>query len=366
MKLALLYTDVFAPGGYPRDVRWLAGALSRAGVDVTIFGHLDSPSETDGLHEAINIRSWRSLPLCSKQFDLIHVLGLFSMLHPLLAIACELRGVPLIISPFAQLLPLHMAVKRRKKKLFISIAWMPWIGRNSTFHVFSQLEADSVRKWLPHARVFEGTLGIFPAGNLYDMPDQSRDRAGPRNLLFFGRNDIRQKGLDILLEGYASAVKILGNRANSSVKLTIAGQPWNGSAAFLAGTLRRLGIEHVVTIVGEVDELTKTCLLTQADYLIFLSRWDGPPRPIREAVAMGTPVVVTPESNMGGLVEKFGAGVQVGLNAEEVAQALLRTVLDSSLLERCRKGVEQLRAHLAWDRVATDYVKGYVEAVCVR
>ena len=366
MKLALLYTDVLARGGYPRDVRWLAGALSRAGVDVTIFGHLDFSSGTDGLHEAISIRSWRSLPLYSKQFDLIHIFGLFSMIHPLLAIACELKGVPLIISPFAQLLPLHMAVKRRKKKLFISTAWKPWIRRHSTFHVFSQLEADSVRKWLPDARVFEGTLGIFPAGNLCDVLDKSRDREYLRSLLFFGRNDIRQKGLDVLLEGYANAVKRLGNRANSSVKLTIAGQPWNGSAAFLADSLRRLGIEHAVTVIGEVDELNKTGLLMQADYLIFLSRWDGPPRPIREAVAIGTPVVVTPESNMGELVEKFGAGLQVGLNAEQVAQALLRTILDSGLLERCRKGVEQLKAHLAWDRVAKDYIKGYVEALCLR
>jgi glycosyltransferase involved in cell wall biosynthesis len=366
MKLALLYTDVFERGGYPRDVRWLAGALSRAGIDVTIFGQPGFPGGTDGLHEAISIRSWQSLPLYSKQFDLIHIFGLFSMLHPLLAIACELRGVPLIISPFAQLLPLHMAVNRRKKELFISTAWIPWVGGNTTFHVFSQLEADSVRKWLPNSRVFEGTLGIFPAANLSVEPHESPNRECLRNLLFFGRNDVRQKGLDVLLEGYANALKMLGSRANSSVKLTIAGQPWNGSATFLADSLRRLGIEHGVNIVGEVDDLTKTCLLTQADYLIFLSRWDGPPRPIREAVAMGTPVVVTPESNMGELVEQFGAGLQVGLSAEEVAQGLLCTVLDGSLLERCRKGVEQLKAHLAWDRVAKDYIKGYVEAVCLR
>lgn len=366
MRLALLYTDVFARGGYPRDVRWLAGALSRAGVDVTVFGQLDVPGGTDGLHEAVSIRSWRSLPLYSKQFDLIHIFGLFSMTHPLAAVACELRGMPLVISPFAQLLPLHMAVKRRKKKFFISAAWMSWIGRDSTFHVFSQLEADSVRKWLPDARVFEGTLGIFPAGDLCGAPDQLPDREFPRSLLFFGRNDVHQKGLDVLLEGYAKVVKTLGNRANSSVKLTIAGQAWRGSAAFLADSLRRLGIEHDVTIVGEVDELTKADLLTHADYLVFLSRWDGPPRPIREAVALGTPVVVTPESNMGELVERFAAGLQVALDIEKVAQALLRTVLDSSLLERCRKGVEQLKPHLAWDRVAEDYIKGYAEALCPR
>jgi glycosyltransferase involved in cell wall biosynthesis len=257
-----------------------------------------------------------------------------------------------------------MAVKRRKKELFLKVAWMPWIGRVSAFHVFSQLEADSVRKRVPDARLFEGTLGIFNSPNGYGVPGRSRDRQGTRRFLFFGRNDVYQKGLDVLLEGYSRAIRLLGNRAAASVNLTIAGQPWNGSNPYLTGCLHRLGIQDAVTILGEVDEPTKSRLLAEADYLLFLSRWDGPPRPIREAIAGGTPVIVTPETNMGELVDKFGAGLQVGLNVAEVAQGLSRAALDSSLLDCCRCGVEQLRKHLAWDRVAEDYVKGYEEALC--
>jgi glycosyltransferase involved in cell wall biosynthesis len=364
MKLALLYTDAFASGGYPRDARWLAGSLSRAGVEVTVFGRLDSPLKTDGLEETIDCRSWKSLALNSRRFDLVHVFGLFSLTHPLGALACASVGVPLVISPVAHLLPLHMAVKRRKKEVFLKVAWMPWIGRASAFHVFSQLEADSVRKRVPDARLFEATLGIFPCANGCDMPDRSRDRERTRHFLFFGRNDVYQKGLDVLLEGYAKAIGLLGIRPKVSVKLTIAGLPWNNSRPYLTGCLRRLGIQDVVTILGEVDEPTKSRLLVEADCLLFLSRWDGPPRPIREAIAAGTPVIVTPETNMGELVEKFGAGLQVGLNAEQVSHGLLRAVLEGDLLENCQRGVQNLKRHLAWDRVAEDYVKGYEEALC--
>jgi hypothetical protein len=67
---------------------------------------------------------------------------------------------------------------------------------------------------------------------------------------------------------------------------------------------------------------------------------------------------------MGDLVETFGAGLQIGLEPQQVAEGLLRTVLDKNLLERNRLGVEQLRRHLAWDRVSEDYVKGYEHVLC--
>jgi glycosyltransferase involved in cell wall biosynthesis len=363
MKLALLFADALMSGGYPRDARWLAGALSRAGVDVSVFAGLGQNRKTDGLQEAIRLHHWRSLPVASKRFDLVHVFGLFSLTHPLVARTCASRGVPLVVSTLSHLLPLHMAIKRRKKELFLRTAWMPWIKRVNAFHVFSGLEAESVRMWVPNARLFEATLGIFPAAG-QNLPRPASARGSARHFLFFGRNDTYQKGLDILVQSYASTVRSLGSDAAATVKLTIAGQPWGGSTRFLGDYLHRLHIQDSVTILGEVDDETKSRLLSEADYLIFLSRWDGPPRPIREAIAAGTPVIVTPESNMAGLVELFGAGLQVGLNVDEVAQGLSRAVLDSSLLDCCRRGVEQLKKHLDWDRVVEDYVKGYEEALC--
>jgi hypothetical protein len=196
MKLALLYEHAFLDGGYPRDVRWLAGALSRAGVKVSIFGRVTASPKTDGLDTAIDLSSWQSLPLHLKRFDLVHIFGLFSMNHPLLAGACATRGMPLVISPLSHLLPLPMQMKRRKKALFLKMAWGPWI-RRMTFHVFSRVEAKSVLNWVPDARLFEASMGIFPAAD-QSIPHPSSPESGnqPRSFLFFGRNDIYQKGLD--------------------------------------------------------------------------------------------------------------------------------------------------------------------------
>ena len=141
--------------------------------------------------------------------------------------------------------------------------------------------------------------------------------------------------------------------------MRIVGQPWGGSTPYLRKTIRQLGIEELVEIIGPVDEASKWRILSQADYLVFLSRFDGPPRPIREAIVAGLPVLVSPESNMGNLVEQFEAGLQVPLEVNAIANAIARTADDEDLLARSRVGAAALRAHLDWARVAQDYISGY-------
>ena len=75
-------------------------------------------------------------------------------------------------------------------------------------------------------------------------------------------------------------------------------------------------------------------------------------------------MIVTPESNFGQLSRNLGAGLQVRLEAEEVAQGLVRAILGVNYLDRCRRGVEQLRRHRAWERVAEDYIMACEEPLC--
>jgi glycosyltransferase involved in cell wall biosynthesis len=362
MRLGIIFSDIFEGGGYPRDVRWLTGALKRSGVDVSILGPKCRLNLTDGLDATVPVNDSNTLPGAFKNFDLVHVFGLFVVTHPIAAMVCSLKGTPLVVSPMAHLLPLHLALKRRKKELYLKLAWLPLMRHVRTFHVFSQVEADSVRDWIPDANVFEASLGIYPVPVEFvsqrSQPDKS-DVRRVRRFLFFGRNDVYQKGLDILLEGFARALNSLDRQARSSMELIIAGQPWTDSATYLKNSLRRLQINDGVKLFGPADEKAKWRLLAEADYLVFLSRWDGPPRPIREAIAVGTPVIVTRETNMGELVDKFDAGLQVAPTVEAVAEALLRTAKDSNLLAKYRQGVQQLRRHLAWQRVAEDYLEGY-------
>ncbi len=99
----------------------------------------------------------------------------------------------------------------------------------------------------------------------------------------------RQKGFDRLVELFA------GLPADS--RLTIYGE--GGEQAALAAAIARLGLQQRVTLAGFTADLPAA--LAGADACVISSRWEGLPNVALEALAVGTPVVASPES--GGIAE---------------------------------------------------------------
>jgi glycosyltransferase involved in cell wall biosynthesis len=182
--------------------------------------------------------------------------------------------------------------------------------------------------------------------------------------VFFGRNDVYQKGIDILLE----AVRVAESRsasADASIQLVIAGRPCLKSDQFIRARIQRLARREAVSVLGALDARSAYELLGSARALVFLSRFDGPPRPIREAISLGVPVIVSRETNMGEIVEAYDAGAVVPLDADAVAAALLEVWRDPQKSEWWRANVPKLKAALSWDRVVGPYLSGYREVVNV-
>lgn len=351
MKVALVYRDALRHGGYPRDVRWLAGALAARGVSVTVVAQ--PGQEYDGLGEGVRI-----LPFgrdASDRWDVAHhAFGLF--IPGQFAVSSSLRARTLVVSPGAHAMPLHLRRRWWKKLPYLIGIRSRLRTRQWACHVFSTAELAWARRALGARVWFTAPLGIFPPD------DGTRDRGGadvPQEpfVLFMGRNDVRHKGIDLLVSGFA-----LARQEGLSARLVIAGQPWMGSVERIQWLIRGSGVTDRVTVLGQVSEDTKWMLLHRARVLAFLSRWDGPPRPVREALSVGTPVVVSWETNLGDLVRREGAGEVVALDPAQVAAALIAAQNDAAL-GAWREGARRLARRLSWSRVAEDYIQGYLQAL---
>ena len=344
MNVALLYMDALHDGGYPRDIRWLAGALARQGLSVSLVAN--PGTHEDGL-DSVTLADPEDFASLARGADVVHIWmlfvpGQFSVWRTIGS------NVPLVVSPAAQLLPAHLK-KRWWKKIPYLLGMQPTLLRHRPVaHLFSEAERPAAPRWLHTSRYFEASLGVFPASVEPVPVIDSHDY-----LLFFGRNDVYQKGIDILLRAYADA-----SRAGLDIPLIIAGRPHGDSASVLQALIADLGIDRRVQVLGEVPEESKNQLIQRARCLAFLSRWDGPPRPIRDAIALGTPVIVSRETTLGGLVDTAGAGRQVNLDVHNVAAALLETQDDATIM-LWSNGVHALLGDLTWDRVAERYVSGY-------
>jgi glycosyltransferase involved in cell wall biosynthesis len=352
MRVALLYRDALGNGGYPRDVRWLATALAASGAEVLLLsrGFREEVGSVEGLGPDVAV-----LPMGAARelaMDVMHVFGVFIFDH--LKWIRVLSDKPLVISGMGHLMAHHLARKAWRKRVALAVS-RPVLRRVRWWHAFSQVEEMAIRKIFGETvNVFHAGLGVFPAtGGQGSTPEPARREERVR-LLFFGRNDVFHKGIDILVRGVAMAV-----RQGAPVVLTIAGRPWGGSEGFLRRMICELGIEQQVRLVGPVSEPQRDAFFRNHDYLVFLSRWDGPPRPIREAIARGLPVIVSPETNMAEDVLRCGAGLVADLDPAEVARAIGEAAQLGWAWARHRKGAERLREELSWDNVARRYLDGY-------
>ncbi len=351
MKIGLVYQDCLGGGGYPRDVRWLASALSACGLEVTIFTR--EGLATEGLDSNVRIELLGKVG--QKGVDIYHFFGIF--LPQQLMFIRKVLDRAVVVSPMGHLMPYYLTRKSLRKTAYLQVI-KPLLRQVRWFHSFAPPETESIRRYLgKDVRVFEGSLGVFPVPDGISKHSPPKETSG-LNLLFFGRNDVYQKGIDVLLEGFAIA-----RQEGGSATLTIAGRPFGESERYIRVFIEEYGLGGGVRYVGAVDEEEKYRLLAEADYLVFLSRWDGPPRPIREAIAVGTPVIVSPETNMGAMVDEYQAGLNVPLNPKSIAEAIARVSGSSELRERHREGAARLRERLKWKRVAQDYIEGYKQVL---
>lgn len=352
MNIALVYRDALSAGGYPRDVRWLAGALSRHCSNVWLL--TGEGTYLDGLGDSQLVPKARCHEIAGR-VDVAHTFGLF--LPRQLLLQRRLHARANVVSPLGHLMCAHMKSKAWKKRPYIAGIRAYLLRNQPTVHVFSAAERSGLRRHLGDLPTFEASLGIFPAGRAAAPMGSAAAFAQGDYLLFFGRNDIYQKGIDRLIEAYAAAVQ-----RGIRLQLLIAGAEFGRSAAFVQGLIKRAGLQDRVTVLGEVAEAEKWALIQGARALVYLSRWDGPPRPIREALSVGTPVIVSRGTNLDDLVNRSGAGVGVGMSREAATAAMLQAD-DERIVTRWRCMVPDVVEALEWNRVVDSYLDGYCSAL---
>ncbi|MCP4166099.1 MAG: glycosyltransferase family 4 protein [Chloroflexi bacterium] len=165
----------------------------------------------------------------------------------------------------------------------------------------------------PHARVDDGTE-LERVRRAYDLPE--------RYLLYLGGFDPR-KNIPLLLRAYAVA---RAERADLP-PLLIAGklpEPDDTWSSNPQTTLAELDLAQSVRLLGFVPDVDKPALYTLADLFLFPSRYEGFGLPPLEAMACGTPALVSDSSS---LPEIVGDTLKpVPANDE---QAFARGILDA-------------------------------------
>ena len=185
---------------------------------------------------------------------------------------------------------------------------------------------------------------------------RSRYRLPDHFVLYVGTIEPR-KNLTRLLEAFA----MLQRDGYASHGLVLAGcQGWAGTS--VQNTIERLRLQGAVRLLGYVSIDDLVALYNLAGALVFPSLYEGFGLPIVEAMACGTPVVMSPN---GSLEEIAGGAAELvdPTAAESIALGLRRVLGDSARRAELRDlGLARAR-QFSWQRAAVETHEVYANVL---
>lgn len=378
-------TPYFAPafnyGGPPRSILGLCQAQLRAGIHVDVFtttanGDTDLPAcfDKEIEYEGVGVRYFpRAFPRqmfapvgfgevvqsVISRYDLLHVHGLWNLPAWLAAQPARRGGLPYVISPRGMLEPGSLAHKSWKKRVAYLLAERRNLAKASLLHATSEAEGETLAAYGFRPRVVVLPNGVdFSEARTHSF-GQYRRRLGldesARVLVFLGRiHPIKR--LDLVAAAFE---KIRASVRNAH--LIIAGPDEAGHRAAIEPLFASAC--DAVHWVGEVAKEDKWALLRDADALVMCSDSESFGLSIVEAMAAGTPVVVT-RTCPWHEVERAGAGFWVAQEPTAIADAvthLFQHPAEAAAMGDAGRSL--VRANYEWNSIAARMIEEYAMVI---
>jgi glycosyltransferase involved in cell wall biosynthesis len=376
-------TETYAPflefGGPPVKVRALSEGLARRGHTVGVLtadwglekrmqtqeGKITAEHSPFGWRrnengvQAIYLPTWFRYRTVSwnpavrrycrarlKNFDVVHIFGLYDLLGPAVAAACRVRNLPYVLEPIGMFVPI---VRNLRLKGLYHLVWgRRLIEGASAVITTSDQEAEELEGGgVPGAKIVQRRNGVVIPELWPERGTFRRARgisADARVVLFLGRLSVK-KSPDLLLKAFAELSKC---SAGIPLMLVFAGPDEGGVEAELDQMAWQLGIRSKVQFAGPVFDQDKWAAYRDADVFVLPSQNENFGNTAAEAVAAGTPVIVTEQCGIAPLLADE-AGLVVRHDSAALSEALERVLGDTKLRARLAGGCAKVTSRLGWD-----------------
>ncbi|MBB5338425.1 glycosyltransferase family 4 protein [Tunturiibacter gelidoferens] len=246
---------------------------------------------------------------------------------------------------------------RIRKRLYLS-AWEGWTLRNaSLIHAIGQTEVDDLKSRFSSLH----QIALIPNG--FELPNhETASQPGLESrsdteiikptITYCGRMVIFQKGLDILLEGFAAYRKLGG-----TLNLTMVGD--GPDRPQLEALAKEHGIVESITWTGQIFGAPLRNILSGSTFFVHSSRFDVIPTACLEAASCGVPLIVSEETNLADFVRHSGSGLVLTPNTPTRLAELLVEAEKLGVTERTRMGASaklMIERDFTWSEISRHLV----------
>jgi glycosyltransferase involved in cell wall biosynthesis len=408
LKTTQTYYPYLRMGGPPAKVRAIARGLARRGHEVTVLtADLGQEQESEGStsrpnaeinnehapgrrapddargsrsHEAAtgwrsHASGWRSqedgveavylrtlqnyrattinpqiLTFCARQvrdYDLVHIYGLYDLFGSTAAWFCRRHGVPYVLEPLGMFGP--KVRSQNKKRLYRKLVGNALFAGARVVVANSDTERNElIAGGIAAEKIVLRRNGIelaefqtLPAAGTFRGKHNLDDKTPL--LLFLGRISFI-KGLDQLVNAFAQVVRV-----HPDARLVIAGpDDADGCTEAIRKTVAEFELGNRVILSGPLYGDERLQAFVDADVFVLPSRYESFGNVAAESIACGTPVLVTDRCGIAPLIDGSAALV-VPCEVDGLRAGMERLLENDGLRSRLRAGCSQVARKLSWD-----------------
>lgn len=376
------YAPFFEFGGPPVKVKALAEGMAKKGHEVTVltadwglqtrlarlpnepraeispFGRRRRVNGVTAIYLAnwlhYHATSWnpalgRYLRARLKEFDIVHIFGLYDLLGPRAAKECRKRGIPYLVEPIGMFVPIVRSV-------FLKRAYHYLWGREmlegaAAIVVTSEQErAELLAGGIPSDKLLLRRNGVHVPET---MPERGSFRRAlkiadeDKLILFLGRFS-QKKSPDLLLRAFAGLAESSTHRGGA-VHLAFIGPDESGMKSRLIHMAGELGVSGRVHFSPPLEGEAKWSAYRDADIFVLPSQNENFGNTAAEAVAAGIPVIVTEHCGIAPLL-KGTAGLIIKHEEAELRNALQHLLEHEVVYKSLQQGCRDAMANLGWDK----------------
>ena len=289
--------------------------------------------------------------------DLIHAHDIYEIRQLIILLLAVSKGIKVYMSPRGTLSKVALNYKQIKKKAYLFLIFNFIASRIEAFVALNEGEKKSIMNFYPRKKIIIISNGVdeqtdFLEQNkyLYDQKINNQDI----NICFLGRFEIYIKGLDILLNSF---LEYKNTNKNSKIRLTLIGAhsfKKLNSKEFINNIKLNLIDPSSLIVKDPLYNLEKLSALASADIFVHSSRTEGMPNGVLEAMSLQLPCLISPETNMGPIIENSKCGWVVNNNVKSYLEKFgeIESMTKESLALKGRNGQLYAKNYLTWKNVS--------------
>jgi glycosyltransferase involved in cell wall biosynthesis len=395
LNITQSYYPFLDKGGPTVKVRSLARGMAAAGHQVTVLSAdqgLDSAARNtvhaipsrwgfeaheDGV-EAVYLRTLarhRALTwnpgvsaFCRERlatYELIHIYGLYDLMGPQVARACRRLARPYVVEPMGMFQPIVRNIFM--KRLYHAVLGGAMLrGASRLIATADRERQELLNGGIPDRKIVVRRNGIdVPAE--FPPPGRFRDQwnisSNVKLVLFLGRL-VSKKSPDMMLEAFARWQRH-SNESLPSLLVLAGPDEGDGFRRHLETFAAQIGLNGGVLFTGPLYGDAKWAAYRDADLFVLPSQNENFGNTAAEAMACGTPVLVTDRCGIAPIVDRR-AGLVVSHDCVALEAGLEKILDHPAFAARLRAGCGEVARSLGWAEPLAHMESLYRELVSER